>query len=206
MPGTKFVIAEFSAFSQGRYLDVIHTGIIENPMSENQVDNTPIEKTRLFNECLAGQRPFATAMADQSVQTALQASSSSLNHSDIMSALQEIAKAIAADPASQKILLLASDGLENSGITSFYHRGNLRDINPKFEVQRATDAGLLGNFGGTRVFVIGGALPGEGSQTAQYRSPEVLSRLEQFWQLYFQNSNADLIEFGEPALLQPVTF
>jgi hypothetical protein len=43
-PGTKFVIAEFSAFSQGRYLDVIHTGIIESPMPESQFENTPIEK------------------------------------------------------------------------------------------------------------------------------------------------------------------
>lgn len=209
IPGTKFVVAEFSAFSQGRYLNVLHTGVIENPMPENQIDNTPIEKTRIFNACLAGQRPFATQLADRSVISALQGSTSSLDHSDIMSALQSVSAAIAADPAPQKLLFLASDGLENSSVTSFYRHGTLRDINPQAEIRRAAAAGLFGNFGGSKVkvYVIGGALQST-SDTAEaaYRSPQMLENLKKFWQLYFQKSNATLTEFGEPALLEPVAF
>ncbi len=205
-PGTKFVIAEFSAFSQGRYLDVIHTGIIENPMPERQFDNTPIEKSKLFDACLNDQLPFATALADRSVQSALQASTSSLNHSDIMAALQSVSAAIAADPAQEKLLFLASDSLENSAVTSFYFHGGLRNINPELEIRHAAAAGLFGNFGGSKIYVIGGALQAAQGVGADYRSPELLENLQKFWKLYFQNSNARLVEFGEPALLVPVTF
>ena len=203
-PGTKFVIAEFSAFSQGRYLDVADTGIIENPMPAQQYDNTPIEKSKIFNACLADQRPYALALADRGLLAVLQNSTGSLNHSDIMSALQSVSMAISADPAPEKLLLLASDGLENSAVTSFYRHGNIRDIDPEAEIKRAGAAGLFGNFSGARVFVIGGALTGQNS--AAYRSPQTLQHLAQFWQLYFQKSNAQLIEFGEPALLEPVHF
>lgn len=203
LPGTKFVVAEFSAFSQGRYLDVLHTGIIEEPMPESQFDNTPIVKSRIFDACLIYQRPFAAALADQSVRAALQASSSSLNHSDIMSALKSVSTAMAADPAPQKLLFLVSDGLENSSVTSFYRHGSLRDIDPDAEIERAKKAGQFGNFGAARVYVIGGALPGT---VTTYRTPQMLENLEEFWQIYFQKSNADLVEFGEPALLEPVTF
>jgi hypothetical protein len=204
-PGTKFVIAEFSAFSQGRYLDVADTGVIESPMPAQQFDNTPIEKSKIFNACLADQRPYAIALADRGLLAVLQNSTGSLNHSDIMSALQAVSTAISADPAPNRLLLLASDGLENSAVASFYRHGNIRDIDPAAEIQRAADAGLFGNFSGARVFVIGGALAGPDSAAA-YRSPQTLTHLADFWRRYFQKSNAQLIEFGEPALLEPVRF
>ena len=204
-PGTKFVIAEFSAFSQGRYLDVVDTGIIENPMPEQQFNNTAIEKSKIFNACLADQRPYAVALADRGLLATLQNSTGSLNHSDILSALQSVSMAISADPAPNKLLLLASDGLENSAVGSFYHHGNIRDIDPQAEIQRAGTAGLFGNFSGARVFVIGGALTGPNSASA-YRSPQTLTHLAAFWRLYFQKSNAQLVEFGEPALLEQVNF
>jgi hypothetical protein len=204
-PGTKFVIAEFSAFSQSRYLDVVDTGIIENPLPQQQFDNTPIENSKIFNACLAGQRPYAIALADRGLLAVLRNSTSSLNHSDIMSALQAVSTAISADPAPNKILLLASDGLENSGVASFYHHGAIRDIDPAAELQRASSAALFGDFSGARVFVIGGALAGPSASSA-YRSPQTLENLANFWRLYFQKSNAQLIEFGEPALLEPVRF
>jgi hypothetical protein len=91
-PGTKFVIAEFSAFSQGRYLDVVDTGVIENPMPVQQFDNTPIEKSKIFNACLADQRPYAVALADRGLLAVLQNSTGSLNHSDILSALQSVSE------------------------------------------------------------------------------------------------------------------
>jgi hypothetical protein len=204
-PGTKFVIAEFSAFSQGRYLDVVDTGIIENPMPVPQFDNTPIEKSKIFNACLADQRPYAVALADRGLLAVLRNSTGSLNHSDILSALQSVSTAIAADPAPNRLLLLASDGLENSAVASFYHHGNIRDIDPAAEIRRAGTAGLFGNLSGARVFVIGGALAGKNAAAA-YRSPQVLEHLADFWRLYFQKSNARLIEFGEPALLEQVEF
>ena len=203
-PGTKFVIAAFSAFAQGRYLDVLHTGVIEAPMPPEQVDNTAISTTKIFDACLADQRRYAVNMADATVQSAFQGSVSSLQHSDIMSALQVVSAPIVADPAMHKILLLASDGLENSGITSFYSHGAARDINPAHEINSAAAASLFGNFGGAKIYVIGGALPPPNASV--YRAPKLLHDLAAFWRLYFTRSNAQLADFGEPALIQPVQF
>jgi hypothetical protein len=203
-PGTKFVIADFSAFAQGRYLDVLHTGIIESPLPASQIGNTPIQSAKLLNDCLADQRPFAVNMADQAAISALQGSTGSLNNSDIMSALRTVSAAIAADPAPQKLLLLASDALENSAVASFYVHGAIRNIDPARELERAEAAGMLGNFAGARIYVIGAALPPPG--TDAYESPITLQHLADFWSGYFQKSDATLIDFGEPALLQPVAF
>lgn len=175
-------------------------------MPQTQVGNTPIEKTRIFNACLADQGPYAVSLADSTVLSILDNSSGSLDHSDIMSALQTVSAPVAADSAAQKLLLLASDGLENSDATSFYSHGATRDIDPAREIKRAETAGLFGNFGGATVYVVGGALPAEASQNGAYRSPKLLSDLATFWRDYFSQSNATLVEFGEPALLQPVQF
>jgi len=203
-PGTKFVIADFSAFSQGRYLAVIHTGIIEAPMPDSQIGATPIEAAKLLNACLAGQLPYAVKMADDATVSALQDSSGSLANSDILSALAQVSSAIAADPAPDKALFLASDGLENSAVTSFYRHGAIREIDPAGELARAKAAGLTGDFGGATVFVIGGALPPPGE--TPYEGPALLAHLADFWARYFQLSNARLAAFGEPALLQPLRF
>ena len=208
-PGTKFVVAEFSAFSQGRYLEVVHTGIIEAPMPEDQVDNTAIQKTRIFNACLADQLPYAIALADGAVSSILQASSSSLDHSDIMSALQAVSTSIATDGAARKLLFVATDGLENSDVTSFYRHNAIRIVDPVAEMKRAEAAALFGDFGGAKVYVIGGALAPAtrtGATGGDYRSPRMLEALATFWRSYFERSNAHLVAFGEPALVEPVQF
>ena len=207
-PGTKFVIAEFSAFSQGRYLEVLHTGIIEEPLPASQVGSTPIQAAKILSECLGDQLPYAVKMADDATVAALQGSSSSLNNSDIMSALSAVSAVVAADPAKQRLVFLATDGLENSGVTSFYRHGAIRNIDPAHELALAAANGLVGDFGGADVYVIGGALaPGSGAGLNDaYRSPQELKHLAAFWSGYFQKSNARLVAFGEPALLQPVGF
>jgi hypothetical protein len=203
-PGTKFVIAQFSAFAQGRYLDVLHTGIIEAPLPATQVGRTPITDAKLLNQCLADQLPFAVKMADDATVGALAGSSGSLGNSDILSALKQVSGAIAADPAPDKALLLASDGLENSSVTSFYHHGQIRSIDPAHELARVQAAGLIGDFGGAQVYVIGGALPPPGQ--APYESTSLLQHLTSFWEGYFQAAHATLVEFGTPALVRSLEF
>jgi hypothetical protein len=183
---------------------VLHTGIIEAPMPLAQIGYTPISAALLLNACLAVQRPYAMKMADDSAIAALTGSSGSLANSDILLTLREVSAAIAADPAPDKALFLASDGLENSAVASFYRHGAIRDIDPARELARAQAAGLMGNFGGAKIFVIGGGLPPPGH--TPYEGPELLRHLAEFWTRYFQLSSATLVEFGEPALLRPLSF
>jgi hypothetical protein len=210
-PGTKFTIAEFSAFSQGHYLTVLHTGIVEPPLTSDQRGNVPIARLPSFDTCLQEQEHFARHMADQTVATVLRSSTSTLDHSDILAALSAVSAAFRQEPEREKVLLVVTDGLENSGITSFYAHGGVRRIDPRVEMAKARAAGMMGDFGGGRVYVLGGAMtpPAKAGSQAQrdgYRDPQTLAALKAFWTEYIGASHAELIEFGEPALLEPVAY
>jgi hypothetical protein len=54
--------------------------------------------------------------------------------------------------------------------------------------------------------VLGAGLLAEDAKQTKgiYRDPKTMGALQQFWQGYFEKSNAKLIEFGQPALLNPI--
>jgi hypothetical protein len=210
-PGSKFVIAEFSAFSQGRYLEVIHTGIEERPLAASRVDSTPIRAAHTLRRCLTMQAGFARRMVATTVARILKESKSTLDQSDIMLALKTVSKAIRTDPAQEKVVFVVTDGLENSSVTSFYMDNSVRNIDPSTEIAKAAAAHLFGNFGGASVYILGGAMmpPASNGTRAQrdgYRDPTVLGHLKAFWREYFTRSGACLVEFGEPALTRPVSY
>jgi hypothetical protein len=210
-PGSKFVIAEFSAFSQGRYLNVLHTGIVERPLAAARINSTPMRAAKELDQCLGQQAGFARSMVAKTLADVMNASSSTLDQSDILMAFKSVAAAVAADPAQHKTVFAATDGLENSSVTSFYARGSARDVNPTAELTKAVNAHMVGDYQGASVYVIGGAMmppstQGTKAQRDGYRDPHMLEDLSQFWHSYFAKSNAHLVAFGEPALLEPVNY
>lgn len=205
-PGTKVVVAEFSAYSQGRYLRVVKTGVIENAMTRGERNNVPVSSLGNFNNCMRDQAVYARMLFDKAVKGVMEHSTSSLDQSDILLALKTVSKPIRLSTAKDKLLFLVSDGLENSSVTSFYGDGTVRRINPASEMRKVVTHRLVGNCGGARVYVLGGAfMPAAASGTLAarngYRDPQVLQALQEFWRLYFQKSDARLVEFGEPALV-----
>ncbi|WP_215852681.1 hypothetical protein [Acidithiobacillus ferrooxidans] len=210
-PGTKFVIAEFSAFSQGHFLQVVHTGIVEKPLAPSRIGSTSMVAARHLNVCLGMQYGFARKMVATSMASIMESSTSSLDQSDIMMAMKTVAPAIARDPAAQKVLFAITDGLENSSVTTFYGNGTVRVINPAVEMGKAIRNHLIGNFGGASVYVLGGAVmppAATGTLAARngYRDPQALINLKDFWRQYFAKSDGKLMEFGEPALVEPVAY
>jgi len=210
-PGTKFVVAEFSAFAQGRYLHVINTGVIENPIPDDHIGDVVMTRLQSFQACLKNQILFAQRIAVGAAYSTLSNSSGRLNHSDILMALKMVAASVLHDSAREKLVFLVTDGLENSSITSFYANRTLRLLDINEEMVKVKKNKLLSDFGGARVYVLGGAdLPaadhGTRSQRDGYRNPTTLLALEQFWRRYFSHSNAKLVEFGEPALMIPISF
>lgn len=210
-PGTKFVVAEFSAFSQQRYLDVINTGVIESPMTRNERDNVPVHSVASFDSCMKGQAGFSIGMVKKDMVSAMSAASDTLAQSDIMMALKSISGVVAKDPAKQKVVFVVTDGLENSSITSFYAHAGVRIIDPDKELGKAKSSHMMGDFGGADVYVMGaGVMPpakvGTRAERDGYRDPKTLDRLNRFWNGYFEQSNAKLVEFGEPALVSPAVF
>lgn len=154
-PATKFVIAEFSRTSTHHYLRVLYTGVIESPMSAAERNNVPINSLGGFNDCMRGQAGYALRMADTTAQRALQSATGTANQpNDILYSLKTVAPVIAQDTAPEKVLFLVTDGFENSSFANF----SAGVPNPAQMLQRARTEGLLTNFGGARVFVLGAGI------------------------------------------------
>jgi hypothetical protein len=206
-PGSAYTMLDFSAFSQGRYTEVVTRGVIEPPLPAKLRDDVSERALRTFDACITGQSAFARKSLLAAVAQVQSAATNDLAKSDILAALKDIGDKVRASPAADRVLFLASDMLENSSVTSFYAHNAVRRIDPAVEIKKANAAGLIADFGGARVYVIGaGLLSGDAKSKNVYRDPQTITALRQFWTLYFQQSNAKVEEFGAPALLSPISY
>lgn len=204
-----FAIGNFSSFGQGRYLELQTAGIIEGGLQQPVRDSISVKTVRNFDQCMSAQLEYARKTAAKALNKALAGTSADLKKSDILGALKEISGRVRQSEAKSKILFLVSDMLENSSITSFYSNQNVRLIEPSTEFEKAKLNKMLGDFGGAKVFVLGAGLVqelkgGKNKDSGVYRDPKSMSALKLFWEKYFEASNATLVEFGAPALINPV--
>jgi hypothetical protein len=207
--GNSFVIASFSSFGQGRYMQIESAGAIEATIPEKDRPDISVKLLRNFDACMKGQLDYGRNIAAGAINKALGGSSPDLAKSDIMGSLKELSSRVKSSSARDKIVLVVSDMLENSGITTFYANKNVRVVDPAAELKKAEAAQMIGDFGGARVFVLGAGLlqenvGGKNRDSGAYRDPKTMAVLRQFWEQYFSASNALVVGFGTPALLVPV--
>lgn len=207
--GSAFVIGSFSSFGQGRYLEVLSAGTLEGPIAQKVRDDISVKTLRSFDQCMSSQVNYGRKIAAAALNRALDGSSPDLAKSDVMGALKELSSRVRQSTAKEKIVFLVSDMLENSGISSFYTNKNVRTIDPAAELKRAKADQVVGDFGGARIFILGAGLVqenarGKNKDSGVYRNPKTVNLLRTFWESYFESSNAKLVEFGAPALLNPV--
>jgi hypothetical protein len=206
-PGSAYSLIDFSAFSQGRYTEVVTRGVVESPIPEKLRDDISERALRTFDACMTGQTGYARKSLLSAITQVESGATNELARSDILAALKDIGDKVRASPASDRVVFLASDMLENSTISSFYAHNAVRHIDPQAEIKKARAAGTIGDFGGARIYVIGaGLLSGDAKVKNTYRDPQTMTALKQFWTLYFEQSNGKLQEFGAPALLNPVAY
>jgi hypothetical protein len=210
-PNTNIAVIKFSAFSQGRYLDVVFRGGAEPSLSKAARNAVGARTLSRLDTCLTGQLAFAKRRTYETTKASMDGSSGSLARSDILASLKEVSQATNESRAHRRIVLVVSDMLENSSISSFYRKNGLRLIDPKAETAKAQAANMIGNFHDAEVYIIGGALMGDSGTgygpskgVTSYRDPVSLDHLQAFWTEFFQLSNARLIEFGVPALIKPI--
>ena len=166
-----------------------------------QRDGISVPLLKKLDGCLGRQSAYGSRLALATVGKAVDGASATLGKSDVRASLAQLSGRVATSRARQRLVIVVSDMLENSSITSFYSKRTLRRIDPQTELAKATAAGAIADFGGARVFVAGAALiPDNG-----YRGEVELNALQRFWQLWFQSAKAKLVEFGRPNLLNPVS-
>jgi len=209
VPGTEVSIYRFSAYSQGKYLDVVASGVLETPIQAGVRDSVSVPKLKTFDACMNGQAQYGLALTRNAIGKVLADSSFDLAKSDIDGSLFALSKAVKDSKAPVRTVLLVSDMLENSTVSSFYQNKGVRNIDPAVELKKVEAAKLFGDFGGASVYVMGAGLiqvpaGGAASRSAQYRDTRTMSSLQQFWTAYFARSNARLEAFGMPALLTTI--
>ncbi len=209
--GTAFTILRFSAISQGRYTDIVVHGEIESPILKQKRNSISVPALKTFDACMKGQAVFARDMALNAIASALQRSTSDLRNSDVIASLSDASKVMRESRASKKIVLIVSDMIEHSSITTFYSNSALRKIDPVKEFKAVEAASAMGDFGGAAVYVLGGGLlpvgqvpKGTKKNDSGYRPSQNMAALEAFWNQYFKRSNGILMEFGKPALLTSI--
>lgn len=205
-PGNAYSLFTFSAYNQGNYLTMLSRGELEKNLPVAVRDDTGTKVLGQFDACMAGQQRYAGQLLGKHLQQAMSNSSDNLARSDVLASLKEISNRITQSSAKTRILLLVSDMLENSSVSSFYANHAVRKLDPATELPKVEREKLLGNFGGARVYVIGAGMITEDKKRIKgvYRDPVTMQALESFWRGYFDKSGAKLAEFGKPALLGTV--
>ncbi|NGZ86128.1 hypothetical protein [Duganella aceris] len=205
--GSSFSIAVFSAYTQDHYADVLAAGTLEAGLPSEARDDVAKPLLLKLDLCRRRQPQQAAQAAGQALRAAYLGTSGEIARSDILASLKALSSVIGRSTAPEKIVLIASDMLENSSVANFYaDRGRaVRKLAAAKELRGVEDKRLLADFGGARVYVIGaGLLAGEAAFKHSYRDPQTMQALHAFWDEYFTRSNARLVEFGQPALLNPV--
>lgn len=199
--GYGVTIASFSANSNGKYTDVAYSGKLEALLPDNAKHDIAKKVLRKYQGCMNGQYKFAKKKATKALVSVLKGANKKLPHSDIVKSLADITKHIVKpSTANEKVVLLVSDMIEHSSITTFYTKGNLKKVNVKKEMSKITASGHLANFGNANLYVIGaGIIGGKG-----YRDAKTLKSLTSFWETYFSKTHANLKAFGTPMLLEDV--
>lgn len=198
--GNYIYVAKFSAFIGNHYNEKVFDFKLDKPLDEKQRYNERKDSLKKIDKCMKDQVGFAKNQTVKSIQESFLKPDENIAKSDIFYALEDFGKNVISQiEADEKIVILASDLLENSTISSFYSKGTVRLIDIKKELQTVEKNNLFSDFGNSSLYVIGaGIVTGENSKT--YRDPKILMSLKSFWEQYFKNSNANLIEFGQPSL------
>lgn len=203
--GGQFVVAAFSSFEQDHYMSILGAGVDEKPVPEGDRMSISVPKLQKLDACLKKQKAYAGKMAVSLMDKAITGASDQLGKSDILASLKEFSAVVRHSKAAHKVVFVVSDMLENSSISSFYASNSVRQVNPEAELKKAVDNGMIGDFGGAVIYVMGAGIVSEaGAKNGIYRDPKTLHALSAFWKSYFDKSQASVAEFGMPAMLRTI--
>lgn len=205
-PGNVVSVTQFSAFTRGHYTEVVTTVSLDKALAENDRDDVSKPVLAKFDQCEKDQLRLANQALGAALKLSFGVHGNAIDKSDVLTSLKDITSRVKRSNAKRKVVLVASDMLENSSISSFYSKQAVRLIDPVKELDTASKAGLHGDFGGADVYVIGAGLLAEDNPASKsaYRSPQIIGALKSFWEQWFNQSKAKLVEFGAPALLNQI--
>jgi hypothetical protein len=208
-PGDAIYIASFSYNGKdngvSRFLKPLFEYKLDLPIDEKKDAKLSTlighEDLRKYDQCLANQKGYVEKKIGLYAKGVMDGYSPTISKSEILYSLKEISVRVNQSKAKERVILLSSDMLENSAVTSFYKNNIPKKINPQSEWANADVKSMIGDFGGAKVYVYGAGIVGSDVNTkdgAISRDPQTIMALQAFWTQYFKASNATLIAFGHP--------
>lgn len=205
-PGNAITVIQFSAFTQGHYTDILTEIKFDGLLTQEQRNETSKPVLAKIDKCISNQPAIASSIIGGALRSVFINSSNGIEKSDVEASLKDISSKVARSKAKRKLVLIASDMLENSSISSFYSKQAVRQIDSVAEMNLVKQNSMLGDFANAEIYIIGAGLLAEDAAQSKgvYRSPQVMNALKAFWSDWFTKSNARLVDFGQPALLNPI--
>jgi hypothetical protein len=201
-PGVKFTVASFSTYSAYEHNRIELTVAVDPELPEADRAGYGMGALRRLDRCLAQQLQTSARRLRDSLETLFNSANNESPRSDIAGAISAFSENVAQSRAPSKTVIVISDMLENSSVSSFYRNGEMRVIDPTAELQRIESAGLTAQLEGARVFVIGAGLVPE--DVRSMRSNDEMRALREFWTVYFELAGATSIQIGQPLLVTPI--
>jgi len=204
--GNAISVIQFSAFTQGHYTDVLVYAKLDPELPHDMRNDVSKPVLSKFDQCQSGQPRMAGQVVGGALKAAFGTSSNAIDKSDVLGSMKDISAKVRQSIANRKLVLLASDMLENSSVSSFYAKQAAREIDSAKELDLVKKNDLFGDFGDAEVYVIGAGLLADDAKAPKgiYRSPQIMRALSTFWREWFAKSHAKVIDFGQPALLNPI--
>lgn len=198
-------VLTFSAVSEdriqgeGRGQDIVEEFVVQSDAlpSEDVQDRWRSSQVRTFRACFPNQILKVKIAIKYKMPSIFEKTDKNIGKSEILQSLHRFATTRlrqAADPGKVTVLI-ASDFLENSNVMSFYRDAETVVVDDDVALAYADQLGLIPNFQGASVFGIG---LGVGSHV--HKSFRKVHSIVSFWEKYFAQGNAKLIELGRPTL------
>lgn len=199
-PGDRVVIATFSAYGSGQYTAIVTDGRLDIPLTEDERFTIGKFVLKRFDKCVDEQGMLLRASVARDIALAIARGNPKLPHSDIVASLGQFSPQLRANRRAAHFVVIVSDMLENSDVTSFYASGSLRPLVPAAELKKVRAAGLVEDLGGAAIFAEGPAFSLKSGYVGDIR----FLALQEFWREYLAASRARLVDFGTPLLHNPI--
>lgn len=197
-PGDAVKIARFSANFRGSYPSVEFSSAVEPEADQQYLYGLHWKDKKQLLACLDEQHQAFKQAFNSALKQVLSGVNSSIPKTEIFYSLKNLAKHMLDSNVANKNVLLVSDGLANSAVTSFYGRGKIRLINERAEISKIRRQGLIAHWEGANIYMYGLGLP---PKKENYIDTKKISRLQRFWEHYFVEGSGNVVALGTPELL-----
>lgn len=200
-PGDQISLILFSAYGRERHMREVASLTIDAMPPADVQRTVPMTRLRDLQDCTVRSRTAAIKSLRDLLGAAAAQASPDITRSEIIMAIRDIGAKLKASPTARKSLVLVTDGMEHSALTSFYRQKNLREIDPTEELRKVQAKAPAADLSGADVYIFGGGLAA--NPDGMRDSPGVIA-LEAFWTSFISQSKGTLVAFGKPTLLLPI--